>query len=442
MTPDASGTSLPIVGRDHVVKLAFDRFQRSGELVPHAVRGLIDESWRRCYQAGIDPARPPARAAASRSIRTQRTKSPDPHELLDASAPVMSQAAQVLAGSETMMVLSDAAGDVLATEGDGAAVRDAADIGLSKGNNWSELSRGTNGLGTALRAGGPVHVHGPEHYCESTRGWTCSATVVRDPFDGTVQGALSIAGPSYTFNPHLLPLAVASAARLRSALLERENLRRERLLGHALGLFSRRAAGGLMLFDRRGGLVTANTCGRLFLSELGLHAEKAAGPRVSALDLREHGSDGVSPLPEWLRAEWMEPILAGEERIGTVVHLRDIARYAISRDDGLPRYKLRRVIEFVDANIGGPISLDDLARAADMSRYHFHRQFKKSLGMTPHDYILHNRIERAKSLLIGSTLPLIDVARDVGFVDQSHFTSTFRRLTSMTPRHFRHAMAE
>jgi len=442
MTLVASGTNLPLIGQDDVVKLAFDRFQRSGELMPHAVRGLIDESWRRCYQAGIDPARPPALAAASRTITKRRGRSYDHHELLDASAPVMSQATQVLAGSGTMMVLSDAAGEVLAADGDDGAVRDAAEIGLSKGNNWSELSRGTNGLGTALRAGGPVQVHGSEHYCEPSRNWTCSATVVRDPFDGTVLGALSVAGPSYTFNPHLLPLAVATAARLRSALQERENFRRERLLGHALGLFSRRVVGGLMIFDRRGNLVTANTCGRLFLSKLDLPAEKAVGPGVSALDLREHGNDAVFPLPEWLRPECMEPIIAGEERIGTVVHLRNIARYTISREDGLPRYKLRRVIEFIDANIGGPISLDDLARAADMSRYHFHRQFKKSLGMTPHDYILHNRIERAKSLLIGSALPLIDVARDVGFVDQSHFTSTFRRLTSMTPRHFRHAMTE
>jgi sigma-54 dependent transcriptional regulator, acetoin dehydrogenase operon transcriptional activator AcoR len=442
MTLVASGTNLPLIGQDDLVKRAFDRFQRSGELMPHAVRGLIDESWRRCYQAGLDPARPPALAAASRTINKRRTKSSDHHELLDASAPVMTQATQGLAGSETMMVLSDAAGDVLATDGDDGAVRDAADIGLSKGNNWSESSCGTNGLGTALRAGGPVHVHGSEHYCELTRNWTCSATVVRDPFDGTVLGALSIAGPSHTFNPHLLPLAEATAARLRSALLERENFRREHVLGHALGLFSRRISGGLMLFDRRGNLVTANTCGRLFLSELDLPAEKTVGPRVSALDIRDHGNEGAPPLPEWLRAECMEPIMAGGERIGTVVHLRNIARYTISPDDGLPRYKLRRVIEFISANIGGPISLDDLAGAADMSRYHFHRQFKKSLGMTPHDYILHNRIERAKSLLIGSTLPLIEVARDVGFVDQSHFTSTFRRLTSMTPRHFRHAMAE
>lgn len=437
MTPDASGINLPIVGRDDVVKLAFDRFQRSGEPTPHAVRRLIDESWRRCRQAGIDPAHPPASPS-----HTQNAKSPDHHELLDASAPVMSQATQVLAGSETMMVLGDAAGYVLAIDGDDGAVRSAAEIGLSKGNNWSELSRGTNGLGTALRAGGPVHVHGSEHYCELSRDWTCSATVVRDPFDGTVQGALCIAGPNHTFNPHFLPLAVASAARLRSALLERENIRRERLLGHALGLFSRRVAGGLMLFDRRGALVTANTCGRLFLSELGLDAAKAAVPRVPALDLRGHEGDAASPLPQWLRAEWLETILVGEEQIGTVVHLRNITRYSISRQDGLPRYKLRRVIEFIDANIGGSVSLDDLARTAEMSRYHFHRQFKKSLGMTPHDYILHNRIERAKSLLIGSTLPLIDVARDVGFVDQSHFTSTFRKLTSMTPRHFRHAMTE
>jgi AraC family transcriptional regulator len=114
---------------------------------------------------------------------------------------------------------------------------------------------------------------------------------------------------------------------------------------------------------------------------------------------------------------------------------------ALSKEGGLPRYKLRRVIAYIDARIGDNISLEDLASVAGVSRFHFHRQFKKSLGVTPHDYILRARIERAKGLLIESDLTVGEVSGAVGFVDQSHFSHTFRRLTAMTPRSFRNFMS-
>ena len=61
--------------------------------------------------------------------------------------------------------------------------------------------------------------------------------------------------------------------------------------------------------------------------------------------------------------------------------------------------------------------------------------------MTPHQYIVQLRMERAKTLLSDSDLPLAEVAAQVGFADQSHFSSTFRRTTAMTPRSYRNATA-
>src|SRR5271154_2212357 len=115
MTLDPPRTSLPVADEDAGIRGAFERLQRSGELIPHAVRVHIDESWRRCYQAGIDPARLPG--PVSRTDKMRRVMSPDDHELLDVSMPVMTQATQVLAGSETILVISDARGTVLATDG-------------------------------------------------------------------------------------------------------------------------------------------------------------------------------------------------------------------------------------------------------------------------------------------------------------------------------------
>ncbi len=108
---------------------------------------------------------------------------------------------------------------------------------------------------------------------------------------------------------------------------------------------------------------------------------------------------------------------------------------------GLPAYKLRQALEFIKVHIDQPIHLHQVAAAVALSPFHFHREFKRSTGMTPHQYIVQMRVERAKSLLAESDLPLADMAAQLGFADQSHFTAAFRRRTSMTPRSYRNSTA-
>jgi AraC family transcriptional regulator len=104
---------------------------------------------------------------------------------------------------------------------------------------------------------------------------------------------------------------------------------------------------------------------------------------------------------------------------------------------GLSPAALRRVQLFVDANLGTPIHLHDLAARAALSPFHFSRAFKVSAGMTPRAYVEHRRIERAKRLLADSTHSLADVAIDAGFGTQSRLTFTFKRQTGFTPGQFR-----
>jgi AraC family transcriptional regulator len=72
-----------------------------------------------------------------------------------------------------------------------------------------------------------------------------------------------------------------------------------------------------------------------------------------------------------------------------------------------------------------------------MSPYHFGRKFKQSTGQSPHNYIARCRIERAKTLLVEAKLPISDVAFEVGYKSQSHFTVCFGRLAGVTPAAFR-----
>jgi AraC family transcriptional regulator len=110
---------------------------------------------------------------------------------------------------------------------------------------------------------------------------------------------------------------------------------------------------------------------------------------------------------------------------------------------GLSRRALNRACSFIAENLGERFTLDDLARQAGVSRFHFARLFRVSTGDSPMAYLLKSRIERAKQMLLQDDRPVCEIAAVLGFCDQSHLTRTFRRLTGLTPREFarQHAAA-
>jgi AraC family transcriptional regulator len=103
---------------------------------------------------------------------------------------------------------------------------------------------------------------------------------------------------------------------------------------------------------------------------------------------------------------------------------------------GLAANVLRRIRAYIDAHIGEHISLDDLARQAGISRFHFARQFRLTTGESPMGYLRRVRIERSKSILQSRETTIAEVAATLGFSDQSHFTRTFGRLVGVSPGSF------
>src|ERR1700681_3566967 len=89
---------------------------------------------------------------------------------------------------------------------------------------------------------------------------------------------------------------------------------------------------------------------------------------------------------------------------------------------GLPPRVLRRIREYIDDNIDRRISVELLAGLANLSVCYFVRAFKQSVGVTPHDYLIRQRVERTKQLLAGTDMPLSEIALVAGFADQSHFS--------------------
>ncbi len=118
--------------------------------------------------------------------------------------------------------------------------------------------------------------------------------------------------------------------------------------------------------------------------------------------------------------------------------LRRFAEGGVRRPPGgrLSPGQLRRVLDYIEDNLGEALGLGDLAASVGLSVYHFARLFKASTGRTPHGHVIVRRIERAK-LLLGRAETVAEVAAEVGFSDQSHFTRHFKRLVGVTPTRFR-----
>ena len=178
----------------------------------------------------------------------------------------------------------------------------------------------------------------------------------------------------------------------------------------------------------------------------GLDPEKAE--LVEALGIRdpqiEHAA--MSLLTE-LRSEDLGTRIYAESLANVLVvnllrHHSSLGRSSVrklehERPSGLPEASLRTALDYVGDNLAADLSLAEISHEVGMSPYHFSRMFKLSTGFSPHQYIMRQRIERAKALLTNTDLPVGVVAREVGFASPSHFAQQFRRLAGVSPRSFR-----
>ncbi|WP_208626029.1 helix-turn-helix transcriptional regulator [Paraburkholderia susongensis] len=103
----------------------------------------------------------------------------------------------------------------------------------------------------------------------------------------------------------------------------------------------------------------------------------------------------------------------------------------------LDRIRLRRVLDYIAANIADNITLADLAGVAGYSPFHFARTFSLAMGMPPHRYISRMRMERAMADLAAGKLPLAEIALNAQFSSQASFTRAFHHATGMTPKEYR-----
>jgi AraC family transcriptional regulator len=96
-----------------------------------------------------------------------------------------------------------------------------------------------------------------------------------------------------------------------------------------------------------------------------------------------------------------------------------------------------RIKDYIDAHLGEELTVARLSRVVDLSVHHFATVFRRTFGLTPHQYILKQRIARSQILLKTTSQPIVAIAHQVGFQTQSHFTRIFHQHIHCTPKQYR-----
>lgn len=177
--------------------------------------------------------------------------------------------------------------------------------------------------------------------------------------------------------------------------------------------------------------------------EIGLAAGHAQ------LDLRHQFRDAHIEHIAWaLDAERRTGYANGNlymDSLGTALAVHLLRRYGAEptpRADGLAPRRLRRLRDYIEANLEQPLSLDELAAVVGISTSHLKTQFRHATGVPVHQYVIRRRVERARELLERGDLPISQVALEAGFAHQSHLARHMRRLLGVAPAALRRGCLE
>src|SRR5437899_8728490 len=162
-------------------------------------------------------------------------------------------------------------------------------------------------------------------------------------------------------------------------------------------------------------------------------SRKFADSRLSPLVAAVHAEMGAGFPNGRLFLDSVERAMAVALVNGHAVRHRPVQIYR----GGLGSARLRRIKELVHARMEDDLSLDDMAQSVGLSTAHFARMFRKSTGETPHQFVMRQRLERAKAMLRAPDARVLDVAVACGFKTPQHFAQAFRDLWGASPTEYR-----
>jgi len=315
MNNDSSLKGSTAVSHPTRIASAREKLQTSGNMPDDTVRPVIKDSWQRCITSHVDPH--VAKSGLELDSDQLQSLRNEHHELLSASDVIMREAKELLAESGTIMHLVSPTGTILDYEGDPATLELATNYRLRPGANWTEQAAGTNAIGTALNIAAPVQVHAFEHYCENISRWTCSAAVIRDPFEKRLLGAVNISGLEDTLHDYCLALAISGARRIEGQFAQIKLAKRDSLLGVTINNFASSCNDGVLLFDLDGKLIRANTQADRVLAARDIKINLTPyNPILTLNDEGKYQAEAAAPVLDQIDKRWIEPVMHQGSAIG------------------------------------------------------------------------------------------------------------------------------
>lgn len=290
------------------VAQARQRFLTVEPQAPDGVRQAILASWWRSREFNV---------AADR-LELQYVRDPDLDTPLTRSAePVLCRLHEQLDGQAVSIVLTDSAGVVLTRlTGDAALEQQLDKVHLAPGFCYAEGVVGTNGIGTALEAGRPMHVFGHEHYAENLEELACAGVPVRHPLSGKTVGVLDLTCRRKDAGPLLVTLAKATAEQIRQALLTETGMQEIELLNAYLRACKHSSG---MVFALNNDVVMMNATARTAL----VAEDQTSLLRHAAETLAHKRSSSTVDLPSGVQVRLHTRPVQGVGRLsGGVVEVR------------------------------------------------------------------------------------------------------------------------
>ena len=240
-------------------------------------RHLIQASHGRSHSYGLDAfEKPDFSPLRPRDIDLAR----DENRLLyQHASPVMETLYEQIANTHSMVLLTSSNGLILHSLGDADFLEKASQVALMPGVEWSEKSRGTNAIGTALTEGKPLVVHGRDHFLEANQFLTCSCTPIFDPY-GKVMGALDVTGDERSYHQHTMALVRMSAQMIENHMFENVFPDAMRIHFHSRPEFLNTLVEGIAVFTLDGRFLSANRSAQF---QLGLSVNALQAHTFSSL---------------------------------------------------------------------------------------------------------------------------------------------------------------
>jgi transcriptional regulator of acetoin/glycerol metabolism len=300
------------------VGTAWDKFLCSdGGTENLNIRKLISNSWKRCLTRGVDPEQKIAPLLASQrklNILLDHNK-----ELMDCARPVIQQAQAFIHELDSVLFFTDYQGVNLEITGDPNTIEVASTIGLVEGSGWSEAVSGSNAVGTAMATRKAIQVHGTEHYCQCFKDWTCTANIITDPYDNQILGVLDLSGLTNIFDKFHVPLVVAWANQIQTALAQ--TLTEQWSLIEDNSDVSSESNVAKLLFDRYGRLIKSSQNTESILNSLGYNYDPNQKRRLS---LEQFGGKKIiypHDDGQWVSGDWSKPVKHKGEVVGFELHI-------------------------------------------------------------------------------------------------------------------------